>query len=689
MGKSLVIFSIVTIIGSIFAGSVIHAYASPPPNGTPVVGIKDSGNNVHFVTFFDQLFIGTGTHCDEYHYHALNGVDVVDINGVHIPDPAPEGCGYGIVGTLLSGEYNNGQITGTPKPGTFVTNQDFRVIPVIVNIYPHAGVNQTQIGQSLVNANKVLSKINAKAVIVKQNVITGIGNDNGGDDGSNGGTAGDGVLNGKELLKAIKFGSKETAKLPGGKGLKISFVKPGLTVDGTTTPGVSIPGKPTAILESRATSQLTGATIAHEFGHIFGIDHPVDGSAEDTPGDIMTPSNGGRDDFVNSNDPNKGIDNVGYTNGQSDTIKNTGYLQSMSNQGATHSPGQKKHYQGGTVEDDLNDTNPSNASSYLDIDSVRLNSLQEDNFTHGFLSLNGLFPTSGRVNANYSLVFNTDANNATGQQVGSFNGIDGEVVLHVERENNQGPLLISGLVVNYTQQRVFPLVPTPRLYNATLETDNLNPSVNQHSEIQFDIRKADLNYSANNIPVGIMSRTQEGAFWTVPPAPPVVTYDTTNLVFNTKQYASEPTLTLDKEFAFPGNNVPFTISGLVPNSSFTLKVNETTVVSNSLNSSGGYSGSFTYPSISTHSQFVIAQDSTGNFTFNFINPECSMVTGDNTITSSCILPNSTTISGNLVVSNNSLLIIPNGMTLDMDLVHKHITVKSGSGILIKSGGKIR
>jgi len=415
--KSIFLFTISIMVVTILLVSntlPIYAPLSPPPNGTPVVQVKDVGGHFHIVTFFDQLFIGTGAHCDEYHYHALNGVDVIDINGTHIPDPAPEGCGYGIVGTLISGEINNGQVINTPKPGIFVTNQDFRVIPVVVNIYPNAGVNSTQIGQDLVNANKVLSKINAKAVIVKQNTITGIGSDNGGDDGSNGGTAGDGVLNDKELDKAFKFGAKEVAKLPGGKGLKISIVKPGLMVDNTTTPGVSIPGEPTAIVQQRASGSLTGATIAHEFGHIFGLDHPDTGSAEDTPGDIMTPSNGGRDGFVNSGDADKGINNVGYTDGQIHTIDNTGYLQSMSNQGATHSPGQKKHYQGGSVEDDLNDTTPLNATGYLDIDHVRLNSLQEDNFTHGFLSLNGLYPASGRVNANYSLVFNTDANNATG-----------------------------------------------------------------------------------------------------------------------------------------------------------------------------------------------------------------------------------------------------------------------------------
>ncbi len=39
-------------------------------------------------------------------------------------------------------------------------------------------------------------------------------------------------------------------------------------------------------------------------------------------------------------------------------------------------------------------------------------------------------------------------------------------------------------------------------------------------------------------------------------------------------------------------------------------------------------------------------------------------------------------------SNLVLLTIPSGLTLDIDFVNNHLLVKSGSGVLIKSGGTV-
>jgi peptidoglycan/xylan/chitin deacetylase (PgdA/CDA1 family) len=59
-----------------------------------------------------------------------------------------------------------------------------------------------------------------------------------------------------------------------------------------------------------------------------------------------------------------------------------------------------------------------------------------------------------------------------------------------------------------------------------------------------------------------------------------------------------------------------------------------------------------------------------------------------TINESCQLSTSTQVSGNVVIQNNSTLIIPNGKSLDIDFDTKHLMIKSGSKVLIKSGGKI-
>ncbi|HSB57941.1 MAG TPA: Ig-like domain-containing protein, partial [Nitrosopumilaceae archaeon] len=62
--------------------------------------------------------------------------------------------------------------------------------------------------------------------------------------------------------------------------------------------------------------------------------------------------------------------------------------------------------------------------------------------------------------------------------------------------------------------------------------------------------------------------------------------------------------------------------------------------------------------------------------------------GDWVITSSCTLTSSATAPANVIVQNNSKLTIPSGLSLDIDFIHYHLLVKSGSGVLVKSGGKI-
>jgi subtilisin family serine protease len=59
-----------------------------------------------------------------------------------------------------------------------------------------------------------------------------------------------------------------------------------------------------------------------------------------------------------------------------------------------------------------------------------------------------------------------------------------------------------------------------------------------------------------------------------------------------------------------------------------------------------------------------------------------------TITYDCELTNNTTVPGNILIQNNSVLTIPTGIILDIDFTTKNLTITSGSGVLIKSGGKI-
>jgi len=63
--------------------------------------------------------------------------------------------------------------------------------------------------------------------------------------------------------------------------------------------------------------------------------------------------------------------------------------------------------------------------------------------------------------------------------------------------------------------------------------------------------------------------------------------------------------------------------------------------------------------------------------------------GNWVVDTSCMMTADATINnGDLIVQNNSILTIPAGVSPDIDFTNHNLTVKSGSGVLIKAGGTI-
>ena len=99
----------------------------------------------------------------------------------------------------------------------------------------------------------------------------------------------------------------------------------------------------------------------------------------------------------------------------------------------------------------------------------------------------------------------------------------------------------------------------------------------------------------------------------------------------------------------------------------------------------------------TYSIYYDSTDATGNDaiqvirTVEVIPPPASCTppaSGDWTISESCMINSDATIQGNVLVQDGSVLSIPSGVVLDIDFVSFSLTVQSGSGVLIKSGGTI-
>lgn len=178
-----------------------------------------------------------------------------------------------------------GAVVGAPFVATAQEQKRVGIhIPVIANIYndhtpgpPAPLITADQIRAALAEANKILRQANIRLVLVKtQKIDRNSGGQNywGGDDGSGGGTAGDGRFTAAEGAKIRAYGGTEINAFPNKKGIKIAFGHTPLV--GSTTPGLAVHRNPTMIVTPRTdglgySANLTGQTIAHELGHIMTL----------------------------------------------------------------------------------------------------------------------------------------------------------------------------------------------------------------------------------------------------------------------------------------------------------------------------------------------------------------------------------------------------------------------------------
>jgi hypothetical protein len=103
-------------------------------------------------------------------------------------------------------------------------------------------------------------------------------------------------------------------------------------------------------------------------------------------------------------------------------------------------------------------------------------------------------------------------------------------------------------------------------------------------------------------------------------------YDLTDVfVFDSERWLDDPTLTptLGTGVPTPGDAYPFQVSGLNPNDEFVLYLDDTPVLTDTLDATGSFSGTFTFPIDlpADEFHFLTAQDSTGEFAYNITSPD--------------------------------------------------------------------
>ncbi len=175
---------------------------------------------------------------------------------------------------------------------------------------------------------------------------------------------------------------------------------------------------------------LRNVKLSHEFFHSATIDgHPEPGDAAYYDGNVMKTWDDGRDVFVNSTDPNKGIENLTLSPSQLEIVLKDGIPNVYGLPGTRKSPAVKREYQRGSTVDDLGD---STGPGHLDIHTIDMASHTDDEDIHMLLKLGDLFPDTGEVDAVYRLRFDIDNDPLTGE-IGVIPGIDRTITIFVER----------------------------------------------------------------------------------------------------------------------------------------------------------------------------------------------------------------------------------------------------------------
>jgi hypothetical protein len=252
------------------------------------------------------------------------------------------------------------------------------------------------------------------------------------------------------------------------------------------------------------TDAQMGESLAHEIGHLGGLagGHSIDadtnagpdGHAPDQPGED------GRDNLMAAGRYRRGSK---LLPAQKQVV-----LQNLafSGKGAFHftpfTPGQREPEQHGAAFDAPEDQS---GAAAFDLLGVELAAAEDRPDVACALSLGGAFDPLAPLLVGYRLLFDTDADAATGATVHAFAGIDREAVLVVQRTAPGGPLLASGGVVVPSTGEIVPLPVAPEVIDRTVLGDPLGPGA-----------ASSIGPTLHALGCALRTRSRSGWWWRTP-----------------------------------------------------------------------------------------------------------------------------------------------------------------------------
>ncbi len=476
--------------------------------------------------------------------------------------------------------------------------EEFIEIETVINITATASgavMTTQQAEDAVAKANEILKQAKIRLKVKKVNGPTSAAAQAGNADGNS-------SFDRAERDKAREEGGKELdGEVGRGKGIKITF---GATVQQghSTNPGISIHHHRCTLCSNRATSQLSGETIAHEVGHILTLSagHVITSTqVADAGGHSPDPGN-----FMNPSDTRTG---TSMTTQQAEEMrKKAKDLGRTVSQPATSVPATSQPHGSGGRQDERRDAFILLPPSGLDYMHAYHRHGDPQMQLH-FAVEDPIDPFGPPMQWRYAWLFDIDNNPFTGAFIFGVQGVERGVEIQINIGG--GNIFSSAQFRDYVGTNNFPLPPTEITLEPEFDLTN-TPAPGQTS----------FRNSVPFAPLGIIE-TELVPMHLVSINPMTnLPVDFLSSEFQVDYESDKAQLGVLPPLAAPGSSVFYFGSGFTPLTPATLFLDDTMFLPAFVNPDGTVFGSFNLPTTPAPLNFYFATviDGEGRSGFNVI-----------------------------------------------------------------------